>query len=85
MSIKEKEIARAPDGKPIMVRIDSRKQISKENKETYRLEKRMKELSKRGYKPENIAAMMYSKKGSFSSKEIEKASKNKNVKLDGNL
>ena len=84
-SLKEKEIGRMKDGKPILIRVDPRKQISKENKVEYANDKRMKELAKRGYKPDAIAVMMYSKKGEFKIKEIEKAIKNSHIKLDGNL
>ena len=83
--MKEVEIGRMKDGKPIIVRGDQRKQISKENKQTYQHEKRMKELHKRGYSVEVIKGMMYSKKGDFKAKEIEKAIKNQNIKLDGQL
>lgn len=83
--MQEKEIGRMKDGKPILVRIDSRKEISKENKQTWKHEKRMKELAKRGHSVEAIKGMMYSKKGEFKVKEIEKAIKNPHIKLDGEL
>jgi hypothetical protein len=45
----------------------------------------MKELAKRGHSVEAIKGMMYSKKGEFKVKEIEKAIKNPHIKLDGEL
>ena len=83
--MEEKEIGRMRDGKPVIVRGDRKKEISKENRQTFQHEKRMKELHKRGYSVESIKAMMYSKKGEFKAKEIEKAIKNPNIKTDGNL
>lgn len=59
--------------------------ISKENKATYAREKRIKELNSRGYRPENIAAMMHTGPNSISTKEIQKAIKNPHVKLDGKV
>ena len=85
MAYIEKEIGRAKDGKPFILRVDPRKQITRENKQGYNHEKRMKELHKRGYSVGQIAGMMYSKKGEFRGKEIEKAIKNKNIKLDGQV
>lgn len=85
MALVEKEIGRTKDGKPIILRTDPRKEISKENKVEYQREKRIKELSSRGYSPQNIAAMMYEGKGDVKLIEIQKAVKNKNIRLDGKL
>ena len=59
------------------------KKISRENRQTYMHEKRMKELSRRGYSSFAIRYMMGHK--NFNEKQIEKASKNPLVKTDGKL
>lgn len=81
----EKQISVMKDGKPLFVRVNTKNHISKENKQSYNHEKRMKELAKRGYSVGQISAMMFSKKGEFRGKEIEKALKNDKIKLDGIL
>lgn len=73
------------NGKPLILRVSSKSQISRENKVEHNNAKRMKELHKRGYSVGQIAGMMYSKKGEFKGKEIEKAIKSSTVRLDGNL
>jgi len=83
--IVEKEIGRASDGKPIILRTDPRKEISRENRATWKNEKRMKELAKRGYSIGEISGMMFSKRGEFRAKEIEKAIRNPHIKTDGEL
>ncbi|MBU3942921.1 glycosyltransferase [Patescibacteria group bacterium] len=70
-------------GKPVIVRGDSRKQISKENKVEYATDKRIQELKKRGYNESNIRYMIGHDK--ITTKRVMKGMKIKGVKLDGNL
>jgi len=83
--IVEKVIGKMKDGKPLILRVNTGSQISRENKTTFQHEKRMKELAKRGHSVEAIKGMMFSRKGEFSGKEITKAIRNPNIKLDGHL
>lgn len=81
----ERVLGIAKDGRKIVEVVDTKNIISKENLQQFGNEKRMKELGRRGYSPGQIAGMMKSKKGGFSEREIEKAIRNPNIKLDGRL
>ena len=73
----------------IIVKNKNRGVISKENKTEWRNEKRVKELSRRGYDVGQIQAMTYAKKNGIASHHVEKIlrhSVNKNeMRLDGKL
>lgn len=83
--IKEKEIGKASDGRPVVLRFDTKNQISKENKREYHLDKRMQELRRRGFGIGNIHAMLFSKREEFPVRRIESGLKAKGVRLDGGL
>ena len=86
--MKEIEVGRTKDGKPILVR-KGKGGIAKENKTEWRWEKRAKELSKRGYSVGAIEAMMDSGSGKFPARRLEKMIKHivkeKDMRLDGKL
>lgn len=73
----------------IVVKNRNRGTISKENKTEYRNEKRIKELSRRGYGIDNIRAMVKAKNNGIEEHHVEKILKHpvnqKEMKLDGNL
>lgn len=81
--MKEVEIAKMKDGKPVILRADPRKEISRENKSEYRIDKRIQELKKRGYNESNIRYMVGWK--DFPISRIEKGMRARGVKLDGSL
>lgn len=59
------------------------KAIRKESEGSYQREKRMKELTKRGYSSFGIRYMMGHK--DVSEKEVKRAARNPHIKIDGNL
>lgn len=61
--------------------------VSKENKETFRQEKRILELHKKGFNEAAIAGMMFTKtEGKGQERHIKNViKKNKTIKTDGNI
>lgn len=85
MAIKEIVIGRASDGRPIVKRIDTTKEINKENKKEHQLDSRIKELKKRGYNESNIFYMLDGGRGKITRKRIQQGIKTKNVRATGQL
>ena len=77
-----------PEGAKVY-QITSQNLISKENKTHWQNEKRIKELSRRGYNPDQIKGMMDSPRDKFSTRKIEKLKKHKvsisDMRIDGRL
>lgn len=73
----------------IVVKNRNRGTISKENKTEWRNEKRIKELSRRGYDVGQIQAMTYAKNNGIEEHHVEKILKHsvnqKEMRLDGQL
>lgn len=68
-----------------VVLISKQRPISRENRGEWRMERRVKKLQKMGYRPENIAAMMYTKTGNIRVRHVEKMLKHKTTKGDMDL
>lgn len=73
----------------IIVRNKSRGTVSRENKTEFRNEKRIKELSRRGYDIDNIRAMVKAKNNGIEEHHVEKILKHsvnpKEMTMDGKL